>query len=138
MIHLFLFIIIIIYSGNIKPHRHSFGFSLAWGWQYLASILEMRNMQQLTAQVGLTQFHTNTHLDKICCQAGSAQTKKAKLINSPGKVKINICLRLQNMDIPQCWIGEAGSNSLLKLLNYQRRPKHRQNSAYNFQLRPFS
>jgi hypothetical protein len=23
-----------IYSANIKPPRHRFGFSLAWGWQY--------------------------------------------------------------------------------------------------------
>ena len=25
---------VIIYSVNIKPPRHRFGFSLAWGWQY--------------------------------------------------------------------------------------------------------
>ena len=25
--------LLFIYSGNIKPPRHRFGFSLAWGWQ---------------------------------------------------------------------------------------------------------
>jgi hypothetical protein len=29
-----LLFIIIIYSVNIKPSRHRFGFSLAWDWQY--------------------------------------------------------------------------------------------------------
>ena len=28
----------ILFSVNIKPPRHRFGFSLAWGWQYLCCI----------------------------------------------------------------------------------------------------
>jgi hypothetical protein len=29
---------IYLFSVNIKPPRHCFGFSLAWGWQYLTAI----------------------------------------------------------------------------------------------------
>ena len=28
------YFLLFIYSVNIKPPRHRFGFSLAWGWQY--------------------------------------------------------------------------------------------------------
>ena len=31
----YLFIIYYLFSVNIKPPRHRFGFSLAWGWQYV-------------------------------------------------------------------------------------------------------
>ena len=33
IIYFLLFIIIYLFSANIKPPRHRFGFSLAWGWQ---------------------------------------------------------------------------------------------------------
>ena len=29
-----------IYSVNIKPSRHRFGFSLAWDWQYIYKLKE--------------------------------------------------------------------------------------------------
>ena len=32
---IYYYLFIIIYSVNIKPSRHRFGFSLAWGWQYI-------------------------------------------------------------------------------------------------------
>ena len=31
---LFIYLFIYLFSVNIKPPRHRFGFSLAWGWQF--------------------------------------------------------------------------------------------------------
>ena len=43
---LLLFIIIIIYlSVSIKPPRHRFGFSLAWGWQFQSAMEEKHNSE---------------------------------------------------------------------------------------------
>ena len=35
IISFFKWFIIYLFSVNIKPPRHRFGFSLTWGWQYL-------------------------------------------------------------------------------------------------------
>ena len=38
----YLLLLFIIYSVNIKPPRHRFGFSLAWGWQLGIFLLSRR------------------------------------------------------------------------------------------------
>ena len=45
-----LFIIIIYLSVNIKPPRHRFGFSLAWGWQYWRSSQSFKKKQKQNIQ----------------------------------------------------------------------------------------
>ena len=34
-IYLFIYLFYLLFSVNIKPPRHRFDFSLAWGWQLL-------------------------------------------------------------------------------------------------------